>query len=68
MNEEIERFIVQETMIKSGGSFVKALGEAISHADSNNLRKIKTIFSDYWEQYLEMGILAQKIKKGVDKK
>ncbi len=55
MSEEIitvgERLRVSENMIKFGGSFVKALGKALSHADLHNQRKIKETFSAYWNQY-----------------
>lgn len=41
--------------MKYGGGFVKALGEALSHADPNNARRIKIAFPDYWEEYLPKG-------------
>jgi len=34
-----------------GGGFVKALAEAASRADSDNLRRIKEAFPEYWEKY-----------------
>lgn len=45
---------VVEMMEKYGGSFVKALAEACYHADPINLAKIKTTFSEYWEEYEKM--------------
>lgn len=45
---------VIEAMEKYGGSFVKALAEAAKRADAFNLEKIKTTFSEYWQQYTEM--------------
>ncbi len=56
MNIEEERLIVAEMMTRYGGSFCKALGEALYHADNNNMRRIKQAFPDYWKQYLEMGL------------
>ena len=47
-----EKVTVSENMIRYGGSFIKALGEALRHADPMNTTKIKHTFSKYWEQYL----------------
>ncbi len=47
-----ERWTVSENMQKFGGSFVQALGVALSKADSNNTHRIKNAFPDYWEEYL----------------
>jgi hypothetical protein len=47
-------FTVIQAMKTYGGSFVKALAEAARLADSINLEKIKTAFSDYWEKYRGM--------------
>ncbi len=52
---EDDKHIVQENMIKYGSSFVKSLGEALSHADIINAEKIKNTFPKYWDQYLKMG-------------
>lgn len=38
-------------MKKYGGSFVRALGELVLHADPNNLAKLKDTFSDYFDEY-----------------
>lgn len=43
---------VAAAMIKHGGSFVAALGEALSKADGDNAARIKAAFSEYWKQYL----------------
>jgi len=53
MKEE-EKFAVAEAMIRHGGSFVKALGQALMLADSDNAEKIKTAFKEYWEKYWEI--------------
>ena len=53
-NEE-EKYFVYTGMIKYGGGFVRALGEALSHADPGNTKIIKHCFSEYWEEYLPMG-------------
>jgi len=47
-----EASIVCENMQKYGGSFVQALGVALSKADDFNVTRIKNAFPDYWEQYL----------------
>lgn len=36
-----------------GGSFDKALGEAIVAADDNNLRRLRAAFPHMWELYGE---------------
>lgn len=61
INEELlvfeeEKLLVQQNMIKYGGSFVKRLGEALARADSFNTRKIKNAFSEYWEEYKSFGV------------
>ena len=40
-----------ENMEKYGGSFVKVLALCFRHADPVNFKKLKTTFSEYWEQY-----------------
>ena len=49
---EEEKFRVQNTMIKFGGSFFNKLGHALCSADPTNARKIKKAFPEYWEKYL----------------
>lgn len=51
--QEQEKAKVANAMLKYGGSFVKALGEALLHADPANTLKIKKAFSEYWQKYLE---------------
>lgn len=46
---------VAEAMIKYGGSFVHHLGQALLHADLENSKKIKKTFSNYWNEYLNLG-------------
>lgn len=55
MNIEEERYFVSLGMRRIGGSFVKALGEALSHADLFNLKKIKDTWPEYWKEFLETG-------------
>ena len=50
----MDDFVVIQNMKTYGGSFVKALAEAARIADAENLEKIKTAFSDYWEKYRKM--------------
>jgi len=38
-------------MVKYGGGFVKSLAEAAMRADSDNLRRIKEAWPEYWEKY-----------------
>lgn len=45
---------VVAAMIRFGGSFVSALGEACFHADAQNLAKIKATWPEYWAEYTEM--------------
>ncbi len=62
MTDEInpdEKIRVSENMMKFGGSFVKALGEALSHADLQNQRKIKTTWPEYWNQYNRFGDIRE---------
>lgn len=40
-----------EAMIRTGGGFVKALGQAARLADDFNLVKLKNAFPDYWQNY-----------------
>ena len=37
-----------------GGSFVKVLAVCFRHADTQNFRKLKTTFDNYWNQYKYM--------------
>ena len=43
-----------ETMEKYGGSFVKALANAMRHADANNYSKLVSSFSNYVSEYRAM--------------
>jgi hypothetical protein len=49
---EDEKFTVSRNMIEWGGGFVRALGEALSHADFENTNRIKAAFPEYWDKYL----------------
>ena len=53
-HKEMRDFEIIECMKTRGGSFVKNLGNAASHADSINLNKIKTTWPEYWEKYEKM--------------
>ena len=55
MSLEEEKYFVSQGMRKFGGSFVKALGEALAHADPQNTRKIKATWFDYWKEYAKKG-------------
>jgi hypothetical protein len=49
-----EAYRVSKIMITQGGSFVRHLGMALSHADLDNVKRIKKAFPDYWEMYLKI--------------
>lgn len=40
-------------MIRYGGSFVKALGQALLVADEHNTERIETAFPEYIEEYVQ---------------
>lgn len=42
---------IASAMIRKGGSFVKALGEALLRADDRNTQRILEAFPDYIETY-----------------
>lgn len=50
---EEEKYQVYTAMMHYGGSFAKALGHALAHADSFNAARIKQAFPDYWQEYLK---------------
>jgi predicted oxidoreductase (fatty acid repression mutant protein) len=52
-----EAMIVANAMNKYGGSFVRSLGTCLSHADSDNTRRIKEAFPEYWETYRAWGVV-----------
>lgn len=54
ISAEVEKYHVYTAMINYGGSFVKALGNALAHADSFNAARIKQAFPDYWQEYLNI--------------
>jgi hypothetical protein len=45
---------IVESMRTRGGGFESALAEACLQADSWNLRKIKTAFSELWQEHDEL--------------
>lgn len=45
---------VARAMIAYGGSFVKRLGMMLQTADRSNTLIIKTVWPDYWKNYLEI--------------
>jgi hypothetical protein len=45
---------VLDAMRQYGGGFVKALAEAASRADEENLARIKLTWPEYWERYAEL--------------
>ncbi|KKL75379.1 hypothetical protein LCGC14_2055470 [marine sediment metagenome] len=55
-----EKYFVSLGMRERGGSFVKAIGEALLHADMTNVQKLKETWPEYWMVYLKWG---QKIDK-----
>lgn len=59
---EITHVEIASEMKATGGSFVRALGEALLHADSENVRKIRSTWGDYWRDY-ERRVIAAKRKE-----
>jgi hypothetical protein len=52
-----------ETMMEYGGSFVRKLGAAALVADQQNLRRIKSTWPEYWEQYTRMATQLSEVEK-----
>lgn len=46
-------------MQKFGGSFAKALAEAVFRADDDHRARIKAAFPELWAEYAEMARLSQ---------
>ena len=56
-NDDLDTF---EQMVKHGGSFVQALGEACFRADPVNLARLKLAFPEYINEYRAMaGLLPE---------
>lgn len=51
-----EQLLVAESMYQHGEAFVRALGGALRYADTENAKKIKTTFPEYWQSYLDLAI------------
>jgi hypothetical protein len=47
---------ITDAMILYGGSFVQALGRLFRLADSENQRKLKTAFPDYFIEYHQLAM------------
>lgn len=63
-----ESFNVAVQMKTHGGSFVKALGEALLRGDVINRIKIKLAFPEYWNKYLQLAVEEDKKTLGEEKK
>jgi hypothetical protein len=50
-------------MMEYGGSFVRKLGAAALVADQQNLRRIKSTWPEYWEQYTRMAQQLSEVEK-----
>jgi hypothetical protein len=50
-------------MMEYGGSFVRKLGAAALVADEQNLRRIKSTWPEYWEQYTRMAKHLSEVEK-----
>ena len=56
-NEEIDRqeiLDVSAGMQRYGGSFCMCLGKTLLFADSENAKKIKAAWPEYWKRYLDI--------------
>jgi len=47
-----DRVKVADSMIRYGGGFVNALGQALIRADTDNTQRIALAFPEYWAKYL----------------
>ena len=56
-----------ETMMEYDGSFVRKLGAAALVADQQNLRRIKSTWPEYWEQYTRMAKHLSEVEKQASK-
>lgn len=59
------KYWITVAMNDYGGSFVKALGECVRHADDQNYTKLVQAFPDYFKKYTE---LAKRLKAEDDAK
>lgn len=55
----VEDSEIISAMIRNGGGFVSALGQAAARADSMNLQTIKEAFSGYWQAYGEIALMLR---------
>ncbi len=51
--EQDEKLVITQRMKLRGGSFAKALAEAMLHADPINLQKIEEAFPELIKEYKE---------------
>ena len=56
-----ERYKVMMAMKKHGGGFVRALGHAIAQSDSENCRRIKAAFPEYWAKYTDLADMGDSV-------
>lgn len=61
---EITNEAIVRCMIRQGGSFAKALGEAWVRGDAENRRRIEEGWPDYWQRY--RAVVELKLKLGED--
>lgn len=50
-------FEITEAMIRLGGGFVSGLGQLFRHADSDNQRRLRNAFPEYWKTYAELAAM-----------
>lgn len=65
MQYSLEDLEVIAAMTQYGGSFVKSLAVCFSHADKQNYDKLKTCFSEYWNEYQ---LMVDKMKEDGNEK
>ena len=56
-----------EAMVKYGGGFIRSLGRTAMLADSENLKKIKSVFGEQWWGYSVLAKADKKNSKHVKK-
>ena len=46
-----ELVAIANAMVTFGGSFLQNIGRALLVADTDNVRRIRTAFPEYWDHY-----------------
>ncbi len=57
-------YAVVQAMLRYGGSFAGAIGDAFSHADEKNFARLKAALPDLWDDYVDLARRAYANGKG----